>query len=72
MTQNQDVHEDPRFTGLPGDDFGEPIIEVVDLVRTYTMGDNVVQALAGVSFRGRGRLVLDHHGPIRGRASPHC
>jgi len=45
----------PPATAAPS---GPPVIEVVDLMKTYQMGDITVRALRGVSFTvGRGELV---------------
>jgi putative ABC transport system ATP-binding protein len=51
---------DLRRTGHPG----EPIVEAIDLVRDYPVGDSTVHALRGVNLTvGRGELVA-----VRGRS----
>jgi putative ABC transport system ATP-binding protein len=42
-----------------------PLIETVDLWKTYVMGSEEIHALRGVSHLHRARRVRRHHGPVR-------
>ena len=35
----------------PKDEEQKPVVEIIDVTKTYTMGDNIVNALKGVSFK---------------------